>query len=163
MGEVGQALSLAPAPGGLRAAVGDGVSYPGLEQLPRSGADDNSRWERSWSYRTPPCRPIEVGPSGCTAGDPRDWDPQRPLVWEGKPFSIEAQVECSAPVPESDLVGWAQSAFERSIFPAVAAELYSGEIARGEGYDGNRWLTRSDDPTSELEVLASTPGSLAAA
>lgn len=161
MGEVLRTQPTTPAPVSLRAAAGDGVDWR-VDPLPTAGqADDGTRWHDRWTYRTPPCRPIEVGPGGCrTATLGRDWDPKRPVAFEGQPFGFEAQLECSWGIDADGLLAEARAAFERGASAAVATELWSGEQARGEideagtsGYEGNRWLTRSDDPVSAITTL----------
>lgn len=165
MGEVSRQQPTVPAPTSLQAAAGDGMVDWRTDPAPGVGAsDDGRRWHRSWSYRTTACRPIVAGPGGCRPGDPRDWDAQRPLIFTGVPFGFEAQLECSVPADGADLGAEARAAFDRGASAAVATELYRGAQARAmiddnsEAAEGNRWLTRSDDPVSPLvDDLASGP------
>lgn len=163
MGEVVRTVPTTPAPVSLRAAAGDGVDWR-VDPLPTVGqGDDGTRWQHSWGFRSPPCRPIVAGPAGCrVATDPREWDPSAAVLFEGRPFEFEAQLECGwSGADESSLLAEARAAFERGASAAVAAELWGGAAARGEidesgtsGYEGNRWLTRSDDPVSAMTVLS---------
>lgn len=176
MGEVSRPLPTSPAPASLRAAAGSGTVDLRASGLPTIGQPDSpERWQYDWQYRAPACRPIVVGAYGCPAPDAeslKGWDPGTPLIWSGKPFGVEAQLECSLPLQllESDnnieanqvaFVNEARLALERGVIPAVATELYKGTIARNEidasntAYDQNRWITRADDPVQEIEILGS--------
>lgn len=161
MGDVSRVLPTTAAPTSLRAAAGEGVIDWRVDDLPASGApDDGSRWQRQWSFRSAPCLPVQVGPAGCAAGDSRPHDPSRPVIFTGAPFAVEAQVECSTASDGDALVAEARAAFERGVSPAISTELYRGAVARSEIDDGstlaegNRWLTRSDDPVSALVELS---------
>lgn len=165
MGEVSRPLPTAPAPTSLRAAAGDGLVDWRSEGPPSSGDPDSpSRWHRSWSLRTPPCRPVIAGPGGCRPGDERDWDPARPLIFTGVPFGFEAQLECSAPADGGSLLEEARAAFDRGASSAIASELWSGTQAKAmiadnsTAAEGNRWLTRSDHPVSAMTVLDDDAG-----
>lgn len=160
MGEVSRQLPTVPAPASLQAAAGDGLVDWRTDPAPGVGTPDDRRWHRSWTYRTPPCRPVVAGPAGCRPGDPRDWDPQRPVVFTGAPFGFEAQLECSVPADATQLGTEARAAFDRGASAAVATELYRGAVSRqliddgNDLADGNRWLTRSDDPVSPITELS---------
>jgi hypothetical protein len=163
MGDVTRPLPTTPAPASLRAAGASGVVTIITDPLPVAGQEDGpGRWQADWQFRSPPCRPIEVGAGGCPAVDAdslKDWDPQQPSIWEGKPFGMEVQLECSLPANQADLAAEGRAALERGMVPQVAQELYSGAIARNEiaagntAWDQNRWLTRADDPVSELTII----------
>lgn len=165
MGEVvARQLPTTPAAISLRAAAGDAVDLA-LEDL------GTSQWRLGWSFKSPPCRPIKVGPAGCAlAGDEptdeRSWDPKRPTLFSGYPFTFEAQLECSMPVDASEQLAEARRAIDRGAVPAIATELYNGAKARAQiaggnsAYGGNRWITRSDDPVSPLTVVANEPTEL---
>lgn len=166
MGDVARSLPTAPGPVSLRGAAGDGVDWR-QDAPPSAGQpDDSSRWAPAWSYRSAPCRPIVVGPVGCRVDDDpeRDWDASRPVIFGGRAFGFESQLECGWASAGEDLVKEAQAAFDRGASAAVAAELWGGAVARAKiddagtsGYEGNRWLTRSDDPVSAMTVLSDDP------
>lgn len=138
--------------------MGDGVNFGGVERLPRGGAPDDERWELEFSLRVPPCLPVQVGPGGCHIDSAREWDPQRPLIWQHmRPFGFEAQLGCSLPLEGVDLLAEARSALDRASFPRIGAELYSGSVARAQNWSDNRYLTRSDDPVSPITVLSDAP------
>lgn len=161
MGDVTRPLPTAPAPASLRAAGASGVVTIQTDNLPVFGQPDSpERWQADWQFRTPPCRPVVVGAGGCPATDtPKEWDPERPYIWQGKPFGIEAQLECSLPADQDMLAAEVRAAMERGMMPQVAQELYSGAVAReninagNTAWDENRWLTRTDDPVLPLTVI----------
>lgn len=174
MGDVARPLPTTPAPASLRAAGTSGVVDIRQTPLPTSGQPDGpDRWAPDWSYRAPACRPIEAGSGGCPAvpSDARkDWDPSTPMIWQGKPFGFEVQLECSLPLAlgtggvaeqQAAFAAEAVAAMERGAVPAIAEELYQGTVARANinggntAWDQQRWITRADDPVSEMVQINS--------
>lgn len=172
MGEVSRPLPTSPAPASLRAAGASGTVDIRTDGLPTIGAPDSpERWQADWQYRAPACVPLVSGAYGCPIPDAeslKGWDPGTPLIWEGKPYGIEAQLECSLPLgigggsseaEQAAFVEEARLALERGLVPMIANELYNGTIARNEvdnghtAYDQNRWITRLDDPVDPVNLL----------
>lgn len=172
MGEVSRPLPTGPAPASLRAAGTSGVVDLRVSGMPVAGeADSPERWQMDWQYRAPACKPIVAGAFGCPQVDAeslKGWDPGTPLIWEGKPYAIEAQLECSLPLAiggdsseaeQANFVAEAVAALERGVVPRIAEELYQGTIARAEiaagnaAWDQNRWITRADDPVSAMTQI----------
>jgi hypothetical protein len=133
--------------------------------------DEAQRWAPEWQYRAPACKPIVIGAGGCAQVDSealKDWDPGTPLIWNGKAYGIEAQLECSLPVGQAMLAQEAVDALERGVVPAIATELYKGTIARANidsgtpalaaEWDEQRWITRADDPIAPVEILGGGEG-----
>lgn len=169
MGDVTRRLPTTPAPASLRAAGASGVVNIQEDPWPQMGDLDNPRrWQQDWQFTWPACRPLIVGAQGCASFVPDDahktWNPGGTSVAQGKPFQIEAALECTLPIyPEppgdgdggiaegqASLVQRTQDALVRGLMPQVSTELWSGAVAREAiaagltGYNGNRWLTRSD-------------------
>lgn len=172
MGEVSRPLPTTPAPASLRAAGTSGTVDLRADGLPSIGEPDSpARWQADWQYRAPACVPLVSGAYGCPLPDAeslKGWDPGTPLIWQGKPYGIEAQLECSLPLgigggsseaEQAAFVEEARLALERGVIPMVASELYNGTIARAEiaagntAWDQNRWITRADDPVDTVNIL----------
>ncbi len=165
MGDLARPLPTTPAPASLRAAGTSGVVDLQATGLPFDGMDDSTRWAPDWQYRAAACKPIVVGAGGCPAVDTdalKDWDPGSPLIWNGKAYGIEAQLECSLPADQDMLAAEVSAALERGVVPAIAQELYQGNIGRANeavnGWEQQRWITRADDPIDPVNILGGGEG-----
>ena len=173
MGNLARPLPTTPGPVSLGAAGSSGVVDIQSTGLPTSGMDWNERWAPDWTYRAPACKPIVVGAGGCPTVDDaalKGWEPGTPLIWQGKSYGIEAQLECSLPLAfatgtddqQAAFGREAEAALQRGTLPAIAEELYKGTIGRAnnavDGWEQQRWITRADDPVDPVNILGGGEG-----
>ena len=130
---------------GLRAMVGAGVQYSGLEPLSSSNA---TRWLQGWQFESAPCNNVLQQGGICTTE--RNFSPERPTYFSGQAITVEAQIRCSTYADPEELKKYAVQEFERRIFGKISQEIWSGTAARSfitagaSQYSQNRWLARSD-------------------
>ena len=78
---------------GLRASIGSGVIYEGLETMPLS---DEDRWNTGagWTYETGPCPELQISSSG-NCVNTRPFAPGTPKVYSGRALNVSSQIMCS--------------------------------------------------------------------
>jgi len=147
---------------GLRASIGSGVIYEGLETMPLS---DEDRWNTGagWTYETGPCPELQISSSG-NCVNTRPFAPGTPKVYSGRALNISSQIMCSTwgvdirgkdgkidiPLFEQ----YAKEQFDAQIFAKISAEIWSGVSSRAGGADfnGNRYLARTGSGLVDLTV-----------
>ena len=139
---------------GLRAMVGAGVQYSGLEPL--SGSNPR-RWLQGWQFETGPC--ANVLQQGGICVQERSFSPGSPTYYSGEAITVEAQIKCSTFASQEELKQYAVQEFERRLFGKISAEIWSGTQARANitagktSYSANRWLARSDHATTAVTTI----------
>lgn len=139
---------------GLRAMVGAGVQYSGLEPL--SGSNP-IRWLQGWQFETAPCANVLQQGGICVAE--RSFSPGKPTYYSGEAITVEAQITCSTFADPQQLKDFVVAEFERRIFGKISAEIWSGTQARANiaagrtAYSANRWLARSDHATTAVTKI----------
>lgn len=140
---------------GLRAMVGAGVQYTGLESL-----SDSPRWLQGFQFETPPATNILQQGGICVAE--RTFSPGKPSYFSGYPITVEAQIQCSIYADPAQLKEFVVAEFERRLFGKISAEIWSGTqtraiIAAGKTeYSANRWLARSDHASAATIINGGT-------
>lgn len=149
---------------GLRAMVGAGVQYSGLEPLSSSNP---RRWLQGWQFETGPCTNVLEQGGICVAE--RSFSPGSPTYFSGEAITVEAQITCSTFADRDELKAYAVEEFERRIFGKISQEIWSGTQARANitagatQYSANRWLARTDHAVAATVLNGGTKLTLAEA
>lgn len=136
---------------GLRASIGYGVNYAGVESLNVPGDD---RWftGAGFNFDAVPCTTLK---NGAICVNERPFTPTNPLVIEGKALNLEAQVQCSTwGTDQEKLEDLAKEVFTRNLFASISSEIWSGATARAASFTGNQYL--ANEETQGFTVLKGT-------
>lgn len=140
---------------GLRASVGSGVTYSGIEKYSTTG----DRWwtEAGWNFETAPCGGLQTG-GLCI--NPRPFAPGSPGVSSGRAINFETQVQCSTwgsdivaqggKVTSETFETYAKDIVSRQVFSAISGELWSGTESRASAYTGNHYLALNGSDFTNL-------------
>lgn len=145
---------ISPPSVGLRAMVGAGVFFTGVQPL--SGPDP-IRWLQGWQYEEGPCG--DVIEQGGICYSERGFSPGKPTFQTGEAITMESQIQCSTYEDIEKLKEYAVQEFERQMFSKISAEIWSGTQTRaliaagGAKYGANKWLARDNHPVNDVVIL----------
>lgn len=137
---------------GLRASIGSGVTYSGVERMPLPATD---RWytPAGWDFETAPCDTLK---GGTICVNERPFTPGNPQLVEGVALTVESQISCTT--LGTDIVAsngdvnmpkfeqYVLDQFDRQLFASISSELWSGTLSRAGNLTKNKFLTNNEAP-----------------